>query len=314
MKRALITGGAGFIGSYLTEMLLDEGMEVICVDNFITGSPDNIAHIDSDRLTFLERDVSKGLSDITESLDYVLHFASPASPIDYMKYPVETLLVGSAGTHAALDLAVENNAVFMLASTSEVYGDPLSHPQQESYWGNVNPIGPRSCYDEAKRYAEAAVMAYHRKHELDIRIVRIFNTYGPRMQIEDGRAVTNFICQALRGDDITVFGDGSQTRSFTFVSDLAKGIISLLFSDETAPVNIGNPREMTVKELAETVLKLTDSSSKIVHMPPLEDDPMVRRPDITRANSLLGWNPAIELEEGLPTTIDYYRKELKINR
>ncbi|HEB71263.1 MAG TPA: NAD-dependent epimerase/dehydratase family protein, partial [Nitrospirae bacterium] len=241
MPKALITGGAGFIGSHLADELLGDGMEIVCVDNFITGSKSNIEHINSSNFSFVEKDVSKGLSGISGPFDYVLHFASPASPIDYMKYPVETLLVGSAGTHAALELAKDNNAVFMMASTSEVYGDPEEHPQKESYWGLVNSIGPRSCYDEAKRYAEAATMAYHRAYGLDVRILRIFNTYGPRMRTDDGRAVTSFICQAQVGDDITIFGDGSQTRSFCYVSDLVDGIVKLLYSSETGPVNLGNP-------------------------------------------------------------------------
>jgi len=311
MPKALITGGAGFIGSHLADELLDGGMEVVCVDNFITGSKSNIEHINSSNFSFVEKDVSKGLSGISGPFDYVLHFASPASPIDYMKYPVETLLVGSAGTHAALELAKDNNAVFMMASTSEVYGDPEEHPQKESYWGLVNSVGPRSCYDEAKRYAEAATMAYHRAYGLDVRILRIFNTYGPRMRTDDGRAVTSFICQAQVGDDITIFGDGSQTRSFCYVSDLVNGIVKLLFSSETGPVNLGNPSEMTILNLAKIIIEYTGSSSKIAFKALPVDDPRKRRPDISRAKKILGWEPEVALKEGLMKTIDYYIGELK---
>lgn len=311
MPRALITGGAGFIGSHLADELLGGGMEVVCVDNLITGSKRNIEHIKSGGFTFVEKDVSKGMADIQGPFDYVLHFASPASPIDYIRYPVETLLVGSAGTHAALELAKDNNAVFMMASTSEVYGDPEQHPQSESYWGHVNSVGPRSCYDEAKRYAEAATMAYQRANGLDVRILRIFNTYGPRMRRNDGRAVTNFICQAQVGDDITIFGDGSQTRSFCYVSDLVNGIVKLLYSSQTAPVNIGNPAEMTILELAETIIEYTGSSSEIVFRDLPVDDPRKRRPDISRAKKTLGWEPEVTLREGLMMTIDYYIEELE---
>jgi len=311
MPKALITGGAGFIGSHLADKLLGDGMEIVCVDNFITGSKSNIEHINSNNFSFVERDVSKGLSAIEGPFDYVLHFASPASPIDYMKYPIETLLVGSAGTHAALELARDSNAVFMLASTSEVYGDPEEHPQKESYWGLVNSIGPRSCYDEAKRYAEAATMAYHRVHGLDVRILRIFNTYGPRMRTDDGRAVTSFICQAQVGDDITIFGDGSQTRSFCYVSDLVDGIVKLLYSSNTRPVNLGNPSEMTILDLAKTIIEYTGSKSKIAFKDLPVDDPRKRRPDISRAKKVLGWEPEVALKEGLMKTIDYYIEELK---
>jgi len=311
MRRVLITGGAGFIGSHLAERLLDEGLEVVAVDNFITGSAKNIEAITADRFTFIERDVSRGLDGVGGPFDYVLHFASPASPVDYLKYPVETLLVGSAGTHHALDLALKNSAVFMIASTSEIYGDPEVRPQPEEYWGNVNPIGPRSCYDEAKRYAEAATMAYHRAHGLDVRILRIFNTYGPRMRIEDGRAVTNFICQALDGRDITIYGDGSQTRSFCYIDDLIEGIARLLFSSETRPVNLGAQNEMTILELARTIIDYTGSSSEIVFKPLPQDDPKMRRPDIGRAKESLDWEPKVSLKEGLARTIDYYVAELK---
>lgn len=307
----MITGGAGFIGSYLCERFLDDGGEVVCVDNLVTGSMENIEGISHAGFTFINRDVTKGLSDIEGPFDYVLHFASPASPADYLKIPVDTLLVGSAGTHAALDVAKRDKAVFMLASTSEVYGDPETHPQKEDYWGHVNPIGPRSCYDEAKRYAEAATMAYHRAYGLDVRMLRIFNTFGPRMRIEDGRAVTNFICQALRGDDITVYGDGSQTRSFCYVTDLVEGIARLLHSNVTEPVNLGNPAEMTILELARTIIEHTGSKSEIVFEPLPEDDPKKRRPDITRAKTLLGWEPKVSLRDGLLKTIDYYVAELR---
>ena len=306
MRRALLTGGAGFIGSHLTQRFINDGVEVVCVDNFITGARENLGDLDSGRFTLVERDVSKGLEGIEGPFDYVLHFASPASPIDYLEHPVETLLVGSAGTHAALELALKNNAVFMMASTSEIYGDPEVHPQKESYWGNVNSIGPRSCYDEAKRYAEAATMACHRAHGLDTRLLRIFNTYGPKMRREDGRAVTNFICQALENRDITIYGDGSQTRSFCYISDLVEGIMKLLYSGETRPVNLGNPTETTILELAETIIRLTGSSGKIVFKPLPEDDPKRRRPDISRAREALGWEPVAPLEEGLGKMIEYY--------
>lgn len=310
MPRYLITGGAGFIGSYLTDRFLNEGSEVVVVDNLVTGDRRNIEHITSPGFTFLERDVSKGLDDIEGHFDYVLHFASPASPIDYLKIPIETLLIGSAGTHAALELATRNKATFMMASTSEIYGDPLIHPQKENYWGNVNTIGPRSCYDEAKRYSEAAAMAYHRTYGLEVRILRIFNTFGPRMRIEDGRAVTNFITQALRGENLTVYGDGSQTRSFCYITDLVNGIDLLLKSDVTAPVNLGNPEEKTILELAKIILEYTGSKSEIIFKDLPVDDPQRRNPDITRARERLGWEPKVSLHEGLLKTIDYYVERL----
>ncbi|VAX23909.1 UDP-glucuronate decarboxylase [hydrothermal vent metagenome] len=312
MTHLLLAGGAGFIGSHLSEALLGDGCEVTCVDNFITSARKNIENIKSGRFTFIERDISRGLGDMDGPFDYILNFASPASPPDYLKYPVETLLAGSAGTHALLGLALRTGAVFMMASTSEVYGDPEIHPQKENYWGNVNSIGPRSCYDEAKRYAEAATMAYHRHHGLDIRILRIFNTFGPRMRVRDGRAVSNFICQALRGDDITVYGDGSQTRSFCFVTDLVEGIIALMRSSVTDPVNLGNPNEMSILDLAKMVIELTGSSATIRHEGLPEDDPKVRKPDITRANKLLGWSPRVELKDGLEKTIEYYKTTLNL--
>ncbi|MBI4665963.1 MAG: SDR family oxidoreductase [Nitrospinae bacterium] len=311
MPRTLITGGAGFIGSHLCERFLSEGHEVVCVDNFITGSPKNIAHITDPRFSFIEADVSAGLSGIPGRFNYVLHFASPASPPDYLRHPIETLLVGSAGTHAALELADRNKAVFMVASTSEVYGDPDIHPQREDYWGNVNPIGPRSCYDEAKRYSEAATMAYHRARGLDVRLLRIFNTFGPRMRLDDGRAVANFVCQALRGEDITVYGDGGQTRSFCFVTDLVEGITRLLLTNVGPdPVNIGNPSERTILELARLIIEYTGSKSKIIHNPLPKDDPKKRKPDITRARELLKWEPKVSLQEGLLKTIEYFMAEL----
>ena len=312
MSRYLITGGAGFIGSYLCERFIEEGGEVVCVDNLVTGARKNIDRLEEGgRFRFVQRDVCSGLQDLDGPFDYVLHFASPASPPDYLRMPIETLQVGSAGTHAALDIAVRDGAVFMLASTSEVYGDPEEHPQKETYWGHVNTIGPRACYDESKRYAEAAVMAYHRARGLDVRILRIFNTFGPRMRIEDGRAVTNFICQAIRGEDLTVYGDGSQTRSFCYITDLVEGILKLLRSDVTAPVNLGNPSEMTILELARIIIEYTRSKSEIRFEPLPQDDPKMRQPDITRAKDLLGWAPRVSLKEGLLKTIDYYMEELK---
>src|SRR5579862_3048102 len=310
MARVLITGGAGFIGSHLCERFLDEGDEVICMDNFLTGSSDNIAHLFAERrFTFIQQDVTNYIY-VKGPLDAILHFASPASPVDYLELPIQTLKVGSLGTHKALGLAKEKNARFLLASTSEVYGDPLVHPQREDYWGNVNPIGPRGVYDEAKRFAEAITMAYHRTHGVQTRIVRIFNTYGPRMRVEDGRAIPAFLSQALQNHDVTVFGDGSQTRSLCFVSDLVEGIYRLMRSDVTDPVNIGNPREMTILELAETIVRATNSRSRIVLKPLPVDDPRVRQPDIGRARTLLGWEPQVPLEIGLPITLDYFRKRL----
>lgn len=311
MARILITGGAGFIGSHLCDYLLSKGNQVICMDNLITGDIPNIEHIRSERFLFIKHDVTNYIY-VEGKLDYVLHFASPASPIDYLKSPIQTLKVGSLGTHKALGLAKEKGAVFVLASTSEVYGDPLVHPQKEDYWGNVSPIGPRGVYDEAKRFAEAITMAYHRYHRLKTRIVRIFNTFGPRMRINDGRAVPTFISQALNGEDITVFGDGSQTRSFCYISDLVEGIYNLMMSDESEPVNIGNPNEMTVLQLAERILKKTGSKSKIIFKPLPVDDPKQRRPDISKAKKLLKWEPVVSLEEGLDRTIEYFKKSVKV--
>lgn len=311
MKRVLVTGGAGFIGSYLCERFLEEGCEVICMDNLLTGSLDNIAHLfENERFLFIKQDVTNYIY-VKGGLDYILHFASPASPIDYMNYPIQTLKVGSLGTHKALGLAKEKGARFLLASTSEVYGDPLVHPQREDYWGNVNPIGPRGVYDEAKRFAEAMTMAYHRSHGLDTRIVRIFNTYGPRMRIDDGRVVPTFIAQALRGEDLTVFGDGSQTRSFCYVTDLVEGIFRLLVRSEYhGPVNLGNPTEMSVLRFAETILALTGSKSRIVFRPLPVDDPKVRKPDISLAGELLGWQPEVLLEEGIRRSLAYFRENM----
>jgi len=309
LARILITGGAGFIGSHLADRFLLDGHEVICVDNLITGDTGNISHIKSDRFTFIKYDVTNYLF-VEGPLDYILHFASPASPIDYLELPIQTLKVGSLGTHKALGLAKAKRARFLLASTSEVYGDPLIHPQTEDYWGNVNPIGPRGVYDEAKRFSEAMTMAYHRYHGVETRIVRIFNTYGPRMRIRDGRAVPNFICQALKDEDLTVYGDGSQTRSFCYISDEVDGINRLLFSDADTPVNIGNPSEMTVLQMAEAIIRLTGSKSRVIFKPLPEDDPKVRQPDITKARNLLGWEPKVELEEGLASTLGYFKKKL----
>jgi dTDP-glucose 4,6-dehydratase len=305
-KRVVITGAAGFIGSHLSEALLDRGYDVVGVDNLLTGTTDNIAHLANRDFTFIKHDVTNYIH-IAGAVDYVLHWASPASPIDYLELPIPTLKVGALGTHKALGLAKEKNATFVLASTSEVYGDPLEHPQKETYWGNVNPIGPRGVYDEAKRFAEAMTVAYYRYHNLDAKIVRIFNTYGPRMRLNDGRAVPAFASQALRGEDVTIFGDGTQTRSFTFISDLVDGIIRLMLSNVNDPVNIGNPREMTIKEIAETIIKMTGSKSRIVYKPLPTDDPRVRQPDITRARTLLQWEPKVSLEEGLVPTLEYFK-------
>ncbi|MDO8525882.1 MAG: SDR family oxidoreductase [Candidatus Omnitrophota bacterium] len=306
-KTVLITGGAGFLGSHLCEVFLAKDYRVICVDNLITGKMANIKSLFKDKnFGFVKRNVSERIS-VQGKIDYVLHFASPASPVDYLKYPIPTLKVGSLGTHNALGLARAKKAVFLLASTSEVYGDPLVNPQPESYRGNVNSVGPRGVYDEAKRFAEAITMAYHRYHKLDTRIVRIFNTYGERMRENDGRAIPNFLSQALRNKPITVYGDGRQTRSFCYVSDLVDGIYKLLMSREHDPVNIGNPNEMTLLNLAGAIIKLTGSRSKIVYRPLPIDDPKVRRPDITKAKRLLAWKPKIELAEGLSKTISYFR-------
>ena len=309
MARTLVTGGAGFLGSHLCGRLLAEGHEVICMDNLVTGREDNIAHLAGDRFQFIQHDVTQTIK-VDGPLDFVLHFASPASPIDYLKLPIATLKVGSYGTHNALGLARAKQAVFLLASTSEVYGDPLEHPQEETYWGNVNPIGPRSVYDEAKRYAEAVTMAYHRTHNIDTKIVRIFNTYGPRMGIDDGRAIPNFLKQAWTGKDLTVYGDGSQTRSFCYVTDLINGIYRLLLSAEHDPVNIGNPNEMTLLEMAEKILQVTGSQSKIVFEPLPTDDPKVRQPNIARARKLLHWEPQVDLDQGLRATSEYFKNQL----
>jgi dTDP-glucose 4,6-dehydratase len=310
MPRTLITGGAGFLGSHLCEYFLNKGHEVICMDNLITGSTDNISHIKSEKFQFVKHNVSEFIN-LEGELDYIMHFASPASPIDYLELPIQTLKVGALGTHNALGLAKAKKATFLLASTSEVYGDPLIHPQPEEYWGNVNPIGPRGVYDEAKRFAEAITMAYHRTHGINTKIVRIFNTYGPRMRVNDGRAIPNFLKQALTGKDLTVYGEGSQTRSFCFVSDLVEGLYRLLMSEQNYPVNIGNPIEMTVKEMADKILQATDSKSKIIHVPLPEDDPKIRQPDITRAKKYLNWEPVVSLDEGLQSTLEYFKEQLK---
>ena len=308
--RTLITGGAGFLGSHLCERFLAEGHEVVCMDNFITGSPDNIAHLfGHERFRFIQHDVTDFIY-VEGPLDYVLHFASPASPIDYLKYPIQTLKVGALGTHKALGLAKAKGARFLIASTSEVYGDPAIHPQPESYWGHVNPVGIRGVYDEAKRYAEAMTMAYHRYHGVETRILRIFNTYGPRMRLDDGRALPTFMGQALRGEPITVFGDGSQTRSFCYVDDLVEGIYRLLLSGETDPVNIGNPDEITIREFAEEIVALTGSRSTITYNPLPADDPKVRQPDITRAKEKLGWTPKVSRSEGLRRTLEYFQARM----
>jgi dTDP-glucose 4,6-dehydratase len=312
MARILITGGAGFIGSHLCERFLADGDEVICMDNLLTGAADNVAHLFADRrFSFIQQDVTTYIY-VKGPVDAILHFASPASPIDYLELPIQTLKVGSLGTHKALGLAKEKNARFLLASTSEVYGDPLVHPQNEEYWGNVNPIGPRGVYDEAKRFAEAMTMAYHRTHGVQTRIVRIFNTQGPRMRIEDGRAVPAFMSQALRGEDVTVFGDGSQTRSLCYVSDLVEGVYRLALSDEVFPVNIGNPQEISILQLAEKIVAMTGSKSRIVRRPLPEDDPKVRQPDITRARTILGWEPKVPLDEGLRRTLEYFQRKLGV--
>ncbi len=311
--RTLITGGAGFLGSHLCDRFIAEGHEVICMDNFITGSPDNIAHlIGHERFRFIEHDVTNFIY-VEGRLDNVLHFASPASPIDYLKYPIQTLKVGALGTHKALGLAKAKGARFLLASTSEVYGDPLIHPQPEDYWGNVNPIGLRGVYDEAKRFAESMTMAYHRYHGVDTRILRIFNTYGPRMRLDDGRALPTFLSQALRGEPVTVFGDGSQTRSFQYVDDLVEGIYRLLNSDVNDPVNIGNPDEITLLQFAKEIIRLTESKSEIVFKPLPKDDPQVRQPNITRAKQLLGWEPVVSRAEGLRRTLDYFKSRIEVS-
>jgi len=310
MRRTLITGGAGFLGSHLCDRLIEEEHQVICLDNLITGQMTNVAHlIGHDAFRFIKLDVTEYLH-IDGPLDYVLHFASPASPVDYQRLPIQTLKVGSLGTHKALGLAKAKGARFLLASTSEVYGDPVIHPQREDYWGNVNPIGPRGVYDEAKRFAEAITMAYHRYHGLDTRIARIFNTYGTRMRPNDGRVVSNFINQALRGGPLTVYGDGSQTRSFCYVSDMVEGLYRLLMSNETGPVNLGNPKEFTVSELAHMVLQAVGGPFTIEFRPLPLDDPRVRQPDIGLARARLGWEPTVDIAQGLALTIDYFRKQL----
>ena len=305
--RTLITGGAGFLGSHLCERFLEEGHEVICMDNFITGSPDNVAHlVGHGRFRLVEHDVTNFVY-VEGPLDYILHFASPASPIDYLKLPIQTLKVGALGTHKALGLAKAKGARFLLASTSEVYGDPLEHPQREDYWGNVNPVGLRGVYDEAKRFAEAMTMAYHRYHGVETRIVRIFNTYGPRMRLDDGRVLPTFMSQALRGEPLTVFGDGGQTRSFQYVDDLVEGVVRLLMSDEADPVNIGNPDEITIRAFAEEILRLTESGSEIVYEPLPADDPKVRQPNTTKAQERLGWHPRVDRADGLRRTLAYFQ-------
>ncbi len=311
--RVVITGGAGFIGSHLCERFLQDGHEVICVDNFITGTYANIeAFLSSPRFQLIAHDISRPLY-LDGPVDAVLHFASPASPIDYLRYPIQTLKVGSLGTHNALGLARAKNAIFLLASTSEVYGDPQVHPQSEDYWGHVNPIGVRGVYDEAKRFAEAMTMAYHRCHGLRTRIARIFNTYGPRMRLDDGRALPNFMGQALRGEPLTVYGDGSQTRSFCYIDDLVEGIVRLLHTDYAEPINLGNPEEVTILEFAREILALSGGKSEIVFRPLPQDDPRVRRPDITRARQLLGWEPKISRQEGLRRTLEYFRRVLQLH-
>jgi len=312
LKIAVITGGAGFLGSHLCDKLLNEGMKVICIDNLITGSLENISHLfGNDNFTFIKHDVTN-FTHVPGKVDYILHFASPASPIDYLQLPIQTLKVGSLGTHKALGLAKEKNAIFLLASTSEVYGDPLVHPQNEDYWGNVNPVGPRGVYDEAKRFAESLTMAYHRYHGVQTRIVRIFNTFGPRMRLNDGRALPAFISQALKNEPITIFGDGSQTRSFCYVDDLIEGIYKLLLSNEVLPVNIGNPEEISIKQFAEEIIELTGSKSVIEYHPLPEDDPKIRQPDISKAISILKWKPKISRREGILRTLEYFKQKLSV--
>ncbi len=308
--RVVITGAAGFIGSHLAETLLDRDYSVIGIDNLLTGDTANISHLANRDFAFIKHDVTNYMY-VDGPVDFVLHWASPASPIDYLELPIPTLKVGALGTHKALGLAKAKGARFVIASTSEVYGDPLEHPQKETYWGNVNPVGPRGVYDEAKRFAEAMTMAYHRYHGLDTKIVRIFNTYGPRMRLNDGRAVPAFMSQTLRNEDVTVFGDGSQTRSFTYITDLVDGIIRLMLSPENDPINIGNPHEMTIKQIAETIITMTGSKSRIIYKPLPTDDPKQRRPDITRARTLLKWEPKVGLEEGLVKTIEYFGTKVR---
>jgi len=308
MKTAVVTGGSGFLGSHLCDKLLSEGLKVICIDNLITGNINNISHLaGNENFSFIKHDITNYIF-IPGKVDYILHFASPASPVDYLQLPIQTLKVGSLGTHKALGLAKEKQARFLLASTSEVYGDPEIHPQPEEYWGNVNPIGPRGVYDEAKRFAEALVMAYHRYHNLETRIVRIFNTFGPRMRAKDGRAIPNFIMQALTGQPITVYGDGSQTRSFCYITDQVDGLYKLLMSEEDEPVNIGNPEEIPLIEIAKEIIELTSSKSKIIFEELPVNDPKVRQPDITKARTKLGWEPKVNRWEGLKKTIQYFKE------
>ena len=310
MKSVLITGGAGFIGSHLCERLLKKGYRVICMDNLITGKKENISQfLNNPNFSFIQQDVSKYI-DIKEDLDFILHFASPASPIDYQQYPIQTLKVGSLGTHNTLGLAKAKRATYLLASTSEIYGDPLVNPQTEDYWGNVNCVGPRGMYDESKRFAEAITLAYHRTHKINTKIVRIFNTYGPQMRDHDGRAIPNFINQALNNQSLTVCGDGSQTRSFCYVDDLIDGIYKLMLSGINEPVNLGNPNEITILDAAKKVIKLTDSKSKIIYKPLPEDDPKLRCPDITKAKRYISWVPQVDLEEGLKKTINWFKNTL----
>src|SRR3954470_5059421 len=308
-KRVVITGAAGFIGSHLAETLLDRDYSLIGIDNLLTGDTANISHLANRDFTFIKHDVTNYIY-IDGPVDFVLHWASPASPIDYLELPIPKLKVGELGTHKALGPAEGKGARFVIASTSDAYGHPLEQPEKETFWGNVNPVGPRGVYDEAKRFAEAMTMAYHRYHGVDTKIVRIFNTYGPRMRLHDGRAVPAFMSQALRNEDVTIFGDGSQTRSFTYITDLVDGIIKLMLSDTNDPVNIGNPREMTIKQIAETIIRMTGATSRIIYKPLPEDDPKVRQPDITRARTLLGWEPKVGLEEGLTKTLEYFRKKV----
>ena len=309
--RIVITGAAGFIGSHLSETLIARGHSVVGVDNLLTGDLANIEHLTGRDFVFVKHDVTKYIL-VDGPVDVVFHWASPASPIDYLEWPIPTLKVGALGTHNALGLAKAKGARFVIASTSEVYGDPLEHPQRESYWGNVNPVGPRGVYDEAKRFAEAITMAYHRYHGVDTKIVRIFNTYGPRMRINDGRAVPTFIAQALRGEDVTIFGSGAQTRSFCYITDLVDGILRLMASSENDPINIGNPHEMSIEDMARLIIKMTGSASNVVFKPLPTDDPKVRRPDITRARTLLGWEPKVTLAEGLTSTIEYFKKKMAV--
>ncbi|PKL88578.1 MAG: NAD-dependent dehydratase [Ignavibacteriae bacterium HGW-Ignavibacteriae-2] len=311
-KIAVVTGGAGFIGSHLCDRLIKENISVICIDNLLTGNIENISHLfGNEKFTFIKHDVTNYIY-VSGKVDYVLHFASPASPIDYLELPIQTLKVGSLGTHKALGLAKDKGAIFLLASTSEVYGDPDVHPQTETYWGNVNPVGPRGVYDEAKRFAEALTMAYNRFHKIDTRIVRIFNTYGPRMRLKDGRALPTFCLQALTNEDLTIFGEGNQTRSFCYVSDTVDGIFKLLMSDIVDPVNIGNPEETTILRFAEEIIRLTNSNSKIINLALPEDDPKIRQPNISKAKNLLHWEPIVGREEGLLITIDYFKKKLEL--